>query len=274
MAITPRDPVTTLAGTAAASASHGRRRLAVLQAALAAALLAPGSALAGPPFRTDDPEPVDYGHWEVYGFSTATQIRGDTSGILPGLEVNYGAAPDLQLHLIAPLAFDQPSGGGWQSGYGDTELGMKYRFVQEDAKGWRPMVGIFPLLEAPTGDAERGLGAGHAREFLPVWLQKSFGGWQTYGGGGYWINPGAGNKNYWFAGWQLQRQITEQLALGGEIFHQTADSAGASDSTGFNLGGIFDITEHHHLLFSAGRGLENATESNEFSYYVAYQLTF
>ena len=130
--------------------------------------------------------------------------------------------------------------------------------------------------------AERPAGAEHRRtgsplEVLLAFLKlglTSFGGWQTYGGGGYWINPGAGNKNYWFAGWQLQRQITEQLALGGEIFHQTADSAGASDSTGFNLGGVFDITEHHHLLFSAGRGLENATESNEFSYYVAYQLTF
>ena len=26
-------------------------------------------ALAGPPFITDDPEPVDPGHWEVYAFS-------------------------------------------------------------------------------------------------------------------------------------------------------------------------------------------------------------
>jgi hypothetical protein len=25
-------------------------------------------AFAGPPFITDDPEPVDLGHWEVYGF--------------------------------------------------------------------------------------------------------------------------------------------------------------------------------------------------------------
>ena len=48
---------------------------------------------------------------------------------------------------------------------------------------WRPMIGVFPLVEAPTGDARRGLGAGHTREFLPLWLQKSFGGWTTYGGG-------------------------------------------------------------------------------------------
>jgi hypothetical protein len=207
-----------------------------------------GSAIAGPPFRTDDPEPVEHQHWEVYGFSQATHIRGDSSGTLPGLEVNYGVAPNLQLHLIAPIAFDRPTGGSWQSGYGDTELGLKYRFVQEDETSWRPMIGVFPLLEVPTGDAPRGLGAGHAREFLPLWVQKSFGDWSTYGGGGYWINPGAGNKNFWFMGWQIQRKITEQLALGGEIFHQTATAAGGRDSTGFNIGGIFDVTDNHHLL--------------------------
>ncbi len=230
-------------------------------------------AMAGPPFRTDDPEPVEYQHWEVYGFSEATSIAGDTSGTLPGLEVNYGAVPNLQLHIVVPLAFDSLS-GSWQSGIGDIELGVKYRFVQEDDEGWRPMIGVFPLVEVATGDARRGLGAGYTRAFLPVWLQKSFGDWQTYGGGGYWINPGAGNKNYWFAGWLLQRKITEQLTLGGEIFHQTADTVGGVESTGFNLGGSYDFTENHHLLFSAGRGIQHADETNRFSYYVAYQLTF
>jgi hypothetical protein len=35
----------------------------------------------------------------------------------------------------------------------------------------------------------------------------------TYGGGGYWINAGPGNKNYWFVGWVLHRQVTDSLAL-------------------------------------------------------------
>ena len=241
---------------------------------LAILLLGGGIARAGPPFRTDDPEPVEYGHWEVYGFSTATHVQGDSSGILPGIEVNYGALPDLQLHLVAPLAFDRPEGSGTKFGYGDTELGAKFRFVQEDEAGWRPQAGVFPLLEVPTGNDARGLGTGRVHAFLPLWLQKSFGQWLTYGGGGYWINPGPGNKNYWFAGWLLQRQVTDDLALGGEIFHQTADMAGGKDETGFNLGGIYDFTAHYHLLFSAGRGIANVTTTNEFSYYLALQWTY
>jgi len=243
-------------------------------AMVCATLAAPAAALAGPPFRTDDPEPVDYQHWEFYAFSQATRVQGDTSGTLPGVEINYGAAPELQLHVIAPLAFDAPSGGGTRFGYGDTELGVKYRFIDEDADGWRPQLGVFPLLEVPTGNERRGLGTGHVDAFIPLWLQKSFGSWTTYGGGGYWINPGAGNKNYVFLGWLLQRQVTDALAIGGEVFHQTANIVGGRDSSGFNLGAVYDFSENHHLLLSAGRGLQNATSTNELSYYLAYQLTF
>ena len=169
-----------------------------------AVLFGAGAARAGPPFITDDPEPVDLGHWEVYGFSAATQVTGDMAGTLIGTEVNYGAAPNLQLHIIVPMAFDSPSGRPMQMGIGDVELGAKYRFINPGKDDWWPEVATFPLVEVPAGDASRGLGAGKTRVYLPIWLQKNFGPWTTYGGGGYWINPGVGNKNYWFTGWLLQ----------------------------------------------------------------------
>ncbi len=87
----------------------------------------PAPAAAGPPFVTDDPVPVDLHHWEVYGFSAATHVAGDTAGTAAGIEVNYGAAPNLQLHVIVPLAFDRPWGGPTATGLGDVELGVKYR---------------------------------------------------------------------------------------------------------------------------------------------------
>jgi hypothetical protein len=255
------------------AATKGRGvRLAALCAFVA--LMTSQSARAGPPFVTDDPEPVETGHWEVYGFSTGTHVQGDTSGDLAGVEVNFGAAPNLQLHLIAPLAFDAPAGGGLQTGLGDVELGVKYRLIDPGRGDWWPQVGVFPLIEAPTGDERRGLGDGRVRAFLPVWIQKDFGGWTTYGGGGYWINPGPGKQDYWFAGWLLQRQVTKKLALGGEVFHQTPDTVAGKAASGFNLGGVYDFTEHYHLLFSAGRGFENAARSNDFSYYLGAQWTF
>jgi hypothetical protein len=70
--------------------------------ALATLFLAPAAAWAGPPFQTDDPEPIDYRHFEFYTFanSDGTRIETDTEG--PALELNWGALPNLHLHIIVP----------------------------------------------------------------------------------------------------------------------------------------------------------------------------
>ena len=244
---------------------------AALSLLCVAALLMQSPALAGPPFLTDDPEPVEFHHGELYLASAYQYSRDGSSATAPHIEANYGAAPNLQLHLIAPMALDAPHAGTTEYGYGDTELGIKYRFIQESQR--IPMVGIFPLVELPTGSERRHMGNGRVQLFLPLWLQKSFDDrkWTTYGGGGYWFNNAAGAKDHWFAGWELQRQITQNLALGGEIFHQSSDAQGARPHTGFNLGAILDLSDHHHILFSAGRDILG---DNRLTSYVAYQFTF
>jgi hypothetical protein len=226
-------------------------------------------AAAGPPYVTDDPEPVEYQHWEVYLASQLSRDAGEWSGTAPHVEVNYGAVPNLQLHVILPMSFVRPTEAATTYGYGDTELGTKFRFVEETSS--RPQVGVFPLLEVPTGDAHRGLGSGHVQLFLPLWLQKSYGPWLTYGGGGYWVNPGAGKHNWGFLGWLVQRRLLPGLALGAEVFHATVQEQGGEPETSFNVGLVVDVSDLQHVLVSAGRGLQGPTE---FQSYVAYQLTF
>jgi hypothetical protein len=232
-------------------------------------LSGPLTAVAGPPFVTDDPEPVDYQHWEFYIASQHIETSDGWSGTAPHIELNYGVITNVQLHLIAPLAYDAPKAGSTHYGYGDTELGFKFRFIQETDH--LPQVGVFPLLEVPTGNESDGLGSGHVQAFLPVWLQKSFGDWTVYGGGGYGINTGVGNENWGFAGAVIQRQVTQNILLGGEIYHRTTMESGGRDDTAFNLGTIIDFTENQHLLFSAGRSIDGPTD---FQCYVAYQFTF
>ncbi len=232
-----------------------------------------GAALAGPPYQTDDPEPVDYRHYEVYVASQMTRTASGKSGTLPHLEFNYGAAPDVHVHLLAPYVFSTPAGAATERGYGDTELGVKYRVVHESDT--HPMVGVFPILLSPTGDSDKGLGNGGSQLFLPIWLQKKLGnGWQTYGGGGYWIVHGLADQNYWFAGWQIQKELSERLTLGAEVFHRTEQLAGQGASSGFNLGGNYNVDEHNHLLFSFGKGIQNVDQTNRFSAYLAYQWTY
>ena len=224
---------------------------------------------AGPPFFTDDPEPAEYKHGEFYVASQFQHSRDGNSGALPLIEVNYGLLPNVHFHLIAPMQYDKPEGESAQYGFGDLEFGIKFRFIQES--DWVPMVGTFPIILFPTGDKDKGLGSGETQVFLPLWLQKSWGPWTTYGGGGYWINPGEGNKDWWFFGWLLQREITKQFTLGAEIFHRTPSQDGGDSSTGFNVGAIFNLTEHHHILVSAGRDFDGP---NLFTAYLGYQFTF
>lgn len=241
---------------------------------LAAALaLGPLVTRAGPPFLTDDPEPVEYQHWEVYVASQHMESADGWTGTAPHIEVNYGVIPDVQLHIIMPLAYNVPSQGEDHYGYGDTELGVKYRFVHETDEF--PQIGVFPLLEVPTGNSDYGLGSGHLQAFLPLWVQKSWGAkdsqWTSYGGGGYWINPGAGNQNWGFVGWLLQKQVTPKLTLGGELFHETPKQAGADSDTVINVGGIYDFSEVHHFMVTVGHTVQGP---HEFVAYAAFQWTF
>jgi Putative MetA-pathway of phenol degradation len=244
-----------------------RRARQALLAIAVACLLAPAAARAGPPYATDDPEPVAYRHWEFYFASQDEFTKGEATGTAPHAEANFGAAPDLHLHLQAQIAYVRPSGSAGEYGFGDVELGAKFRFLQED--NWRPTVGTFPAIELPTGSEARGLGSGRVHAFIPIWLQRRFEPWTVNGGAGYWINPGAGNRNYWFAGVQAERRVSKRATLGGEIFHTTPDQVGGDSSSRFNLGAQLDISERHHLLLSAGRGFASGAASQ---CYVGYQL--
>lgn len=98
-------------------------------------LFVPAPALAGPTCMTDDPEPVELRHWEVYLASQSTFSRGGVTGTAPPLEVNYGAAPGLQLHVIGPLVSAAGGCGPSSYGQGDLELRAKYRFLDEERVG-------------------------------------------------------------------------------------------------------------------------------------------
>src|ERR1700678_3285203 len=93
--------------------------------ALAALVCVSTAALAGPPFQTDDPEPIDFRNYEFYTFASSdgTPIETDTVG--PALEFNWGALPNLHRHVIVPAAAIFPAAGPRAFGIGDIELGLK-----------------------------------------------------------------------------------------------------------------------------------------------------
>jgi hypothetical protein len=250
--------------------------------ALAAVLLALTTlpAHAGPPFQTDDPDPVEYHHFEMYAFELSDSTGKNVGGTVleaPAYEVNYGVIPNVQLHIVlAPNAAFLPgsngSNGATNYGFGDTELGAKIRFVKETRHV--PEVGIFPFVEFPTGDADKGLGVGKTWYRMPLWLQKSWGNpdrqWTSYGGGGAAVFTQDGYNTYPFAGWLLQRQLSEKLTLGGELFGHGAEGPAALSTRSSILadfGGIYEFRKFNKvdgdfdLLFAAGRSIHGQPET-------------
>ena len=214
-------------------------------AALALAVATP--ALAGPPYLTDDPAPTDTGHWEIYAFGTGEK-RHSTLDADTGLDLNYGPVRDVQLTATLPMSFSHEPNAGWRGGTGDVELAVKYRFLNDERSG--VSAAIFPRAFLPTSSIEHGE---KMRLLLPLWLEKDFaGGTSIFGGGGYQLNPGRGNRNFWQAGIAVTQDLGDKFSLGAEIIRQGPDETGGTAQTRAGLGSIVKLSDHYALLFSAG----------------------
>jgi hypothetical protein len=221
---------------------------------------------AGPPFNTDDPEPVGLKHWEYY-LSTMHIIQpGFSSGTLPHFEMNYGIIPNGQFHMELPMNYTFTQSKDFKYGYSNTELGFKYRFFQNTDKSFQ--IGVFPIFEIPT--IRNKYFDNNIQIYLPVWIQKSWKKWTTYGGCGYWINTGNNNKNWLYTGWEVQYDLSEHFTLGGELFYKTASTVTGNSSAGFNLGGLINFSDHLHLIYSFGHSI---TKDKSFMSYIGFLVT-
>ena len=242
---------------------------AVARLAGAAALALAGSgAAAGPPYDTDDPETTDLGHWEIYAFAAGAGSDGSFDGTT-GLDLSYGVAPDVQLTATLPIDVTR-NGGVTQAGAGNAEIGVKYRFFHREEGGFS--IAVFPRIFLPT--AGRRFGSGRVAVLLPVWAQKDFGAWSLFGGGGYTINPGPGNRDFWQSGMAVTRTVTPRLSLGGEIIHQDADAVGGRATTALGVGGIYRLGGPFSLLFSGGPSFEHRRAGAQLHIYAALGANF
>ena len=213
--------------------------------ALAVFWLSVGTAYAGPPFVTDDPEPTDYHKWEIYNFANTTREDG-TSSTNFGVDLNYGGFKDVQLTATLPLHVET----GQPVDTGDVELAAKLKFIHQTDGGFVPDIAIFPRVFLPTGR-----GSKRAQVLLPVWAQKDMGKWSLFGGGGYMFNPGVGNRDYWQAGFVINRQVGPGWQLGLEYYGAGRPADDERPIHGINLATVIHLKGPFSLLGSFGQGL-------------------
>ena len=229
-------------------------------------------AQAGPPFQTDDPTPVDQGHYEAYIFGTVDGTPAEIDPTGPAFEFNWGAIPNIQLHAILPFGAVMPSnnpvylpGGTGPSAYGltDMELGVKYGFIKQTKH--RPQIGSFTMFEIPTGSYSKGLGVGKVWYKLPIWVEKEFGPWSLCGGLGYTVVPQTQYRNYLYGGYLVKREINKKLELSAEVFSHAREGFAAAQtqsSTMMDAGGYYHFKSPGlQLLFAYGHSIAGQTEN-------------
>ena len=222
--------------------------------------LCPMAAIAGPPYLTDDPDPVEYGHLEVTPFYQLDRATDGSELQGPGADISYGVWPDMHLNLVPVFIHTLPEGGRSEYGFGDFRVALKWRLIHETDD--RPELAIYPAVVIPTGDARRGLGNGQVSYQFPVWLEKSWGaGWSSYGGAGWTLNRAPGQRDYFYGGWQMQKQLNDAWNLGVEIYAQGATGMGASGYTALNAGGSYRLTDSTSLIFTFGHSFAGASHA-------------
>jgi hypothetical protein len=231
-------------------------------------MIAP-AANAGPPYLSDDAEPTDYEHYEIYAFANGT-VGSNGSGGEAGIDFNYGAAPDLQLTAVLPAGYAHPSGGTMAVDLGNIELAAKYRVLHQDDFGLD--VAVFPRVFLPAGSAA--VGERHASFLLPIWVEKDWGKLSSFGGGGCVLNRGGASRNFCLLGWTMTYQLLPKLQLGGEVFHQTAGTAGSRAKTVVGAGVKYDLSDNYHLLGYIGPTVQNAAETDRYTWYASVLFTF
>jgi hypothetical protein len=154
-------------------------RLILCAISVTAILLVAKPLAAQLPFYTDDPAVTEPG---VLHFEFFNEFDGLQSSQFPDLrqntanfKINYGLKHNLELDLDFPyLNIYRAEGTASATGFGDTDMGIKWNFHKASAGSWVPALGASFYTEFPTGDEQNGLGSGLSDYWLNLIAQKPF----------------------------------------------------------------------------------------------------
>lgn len=226
----------------------------------------------GPPLITDDPGTPGDGRWEINVAFTAEKRKTGRSYESPILDINYGLGERIQLKYEVPWLVLDERGERMKNGLGNSLIGVKWRFFDQDRQGID--MSVYPQFEFNNSDssAERGVVDRGLELVLPVQLQKSFGSISFNPEFGYTFREY--NDNEWIYGLALAYEASRNLELLAEI-HGTTGQDFEDDELLFNLGARCELSETYSLLVAAGRSFRSSASGEpEFLLYTAIQLNF
>jgi len=239
------------------------RKRSTSLAVFCGALLLAGAARAAHPLITDDAGTMGTGNTLVE--FNAQYDRNNYEGIKERsheLEaaLTYGVSENVDLVVSAPYiswsSRSDADGKDSGNGIGDTSLDVKWRFYGKDDLS----LALKPGLSLPTGNDDKGLGAGRTTWQFFFIGTREVEPWAFHLNLGYIRNNNTADEreNLWHASLAGEVALGEKLRLVANIGAERSPDKEASTHPAFLLGGlIYSLTDFCDLDFGVKAGLNH-----------------
>lgn len=220
--------------------------------------------LSGPPLQTSDTGTPGNRHWEINVGLSGEKASSHFLLAIQAVDLNYGLGERIQLKYEVPWIFSKEEGGETQNGLGNSVLGVKWRFQDEDRQGIS--MSTYPQVEFNTSSSsvDKGLVDKGTKWILPLEAEKKIGLVNVTGELGFIYSPE--NENQWFYGLAFGYKTSQRFELVGEIFGVASSNFNwDSHDLVANLGFRWSLINWLNLNVSIGRSL-HAPAGNEKSF--------
>ncbi|MBU2054416.1 MAG: transporter [Proteobacteria bacterium] len=241
----------------------------IKSAVLSAVLMLHSIAWAAHPLITDDTGTQGQGKFQIEvsgqydsNKETVGGVSTESTGSQVATTLSYGFTENMDIVLGIPYQWGKGKEDGMtvydEKGIADMTVDLKWRFFEKDGLS----LAFKPGVRIPTGNDEKGLGAGRTgyQAFLIGSLDAAP--WTFHTNVGYIGNENKTDKekSIWHASLAATCEIVKDLRLVGNIGIERNRDKAASQNPAFLLGGlIYSVSENFDIDVGAKYGL-NAAE--------------
>ena len=230
-----------------------------------------GPVFAAHPLITDDTGIQGKGKFQLevnseFNYDKETEegvTRKETGGEVAAI-LSFGIVDNLDIVFGVPYQWFRVKADGdvtdKENRISDMSLELKWRFYEKDGLS----LALKPGITLPTGDDEKGLGAGRATYGLYFITTKEIEPWAFHLNLGYGRNENKVDerKDIWHASLAGEVEVVKNLKVVANIGAERNTDEASSTHPAFILGGlIYSLSENFDIDFGAKGGL-NKTEAD------------
>lgn len=227
-----------------------------------------GIAFAAHPLITDDTGSQGKGKFQlevnVQYDSDKETVYGapvKSTGGQAGTTLSYGVIENADLVLNLPFVWGKVTEDGVsvydEKGLSDISFEVKWRFFERDGLSF----GLKPGVSVPTGNDEKGLGAGKTGYHVILIGSKEAAPWALHANIGYIRNENKFDeeKNLWHVSLATTYEVINDLKIVGNIGREKNPDKNAGNDPAFLIGGvIYSITGNIDLDAGVKYGLSSS----------------